>query len=399
MRICIVTHDLQRTIGQGRINYELGYHLAQRGHEVVLISETLTPPLKGAPNVTWREIRMPAWVRGNLARFQLFATGARQALVSDPVGFDIVQLNGFVTDYPSDVNVSMFIHAQWTRSPFYSWRSANAAYGLYQRLFTRWHVAQERKAYHASRHVVALSGLVQESLISDVGLTRDRISVISPGVDTNEFRPLHPDEPDLLRTELNVPENAFLVFFAGEIKSNRKNLDLTLHALSRLGSETHLAVAGATAGSPYPEMARQLRIADRVHFLGHREDVPTLLRGADAFAFASHYDPYALVILEAMASGVPVITAPSVGACTLLRDGWNGFVLRDSGDLEGMVGALRRLVADRDFAARLGRAGRATAEGASWAAMTSDYEALYEQLVDEKRRQGSSPAPLLAGRR
>lgn len=397
MKICIVTPDLQRTIGQGRINYELADHLARRGHEIVLVSNTLTPPLEDAPNVVWRPVPIPGGplARG-LARYQAFALGARRVIRAEPGGFDIVHVNGFTTYFPADVNVSMFVHAHWVRSSFYRLHRTSFAYSLYYRFSGAVNARLEKVAYRAARRVVALSPMVRDSLITHVGVAPDRIAIIRPGVDADEFRPRRSGEADRLRAELSLPEETFLIFFVGEIWTRRKNLDLTLRALAQLDGECRLVVAGATEGSPYPDIAREMGIAERVHFLGHRTDVATLLRSADAFAFASHYDPYALVVTEAMASEVPVITAPSVGAAEAISNGKNGFVLRDSDDLAGMVAVLRRLKADPEFARRVGRAARATAERLSWSAMASAYESLYQTVVEEKRRTGVAVAEALA---
>jgi glycosyltransferase involved in cell wall biosynthesis len=381
MRICIATYDLTRTIGQGRINYELAYHLARRGHEVVLVSASLTPPLRDAPGVTWRRITIPLWVRGGLARYQAFALLSRRAIRRER--YDILHLNGFTSYHPADVNVSMFVHAHWIRSPFYRQSRNGPVYSLYHRVFSALNAACERWAYRSARAVVALSPFVRDSLVTEHGIDPARIAVISPGVDTEEFRPCAPGEPVPVRELLSLPEDAFLLFFAGEIKSNRKNLDLALRTMARMDDRCHLIVAGAVEGSPYPALARELGVAGRTHFLGHRNDIATLMRGTDAFVFASHYDPYALVVTEAMASGVPVITAPSVGAAGVIRDGENGFVLPRSDDLDAVVRVVCRLRDDSSFARATARAARATAERLSWEAMTEEYEALYERILEE----------------
>jgi len=110
-----------------------------------------------------------------------------------------------------------------------------------------------------------------------------------------------------------------------------------------------------------------------------------LLRGADAFAFASHYDPFALVIPEAMASGVPIITAPSVGASALIKHGENGFVIRESGDLQGMVTVLQQIANDSHLVSNIRRNARKTAEMMSWEAMALQCEAVYERIRAAKQ--------------
>jgi glycosyltransferase involved in cell wall biosynthesis len=291
----------------------------------------------------------------------------------------------------------MFVHAHWMKSPFFRAGPGRGVYARYHRLFTRWNATREKRAYRSARHVVALSDLGRESLIAQIGVPPDRITVIRNGVDPKEFRPLQAGEPNALRAELGVPDDTFLILFVGEINTPRKNLDLLLNALGRLGDESHLVVAGAGKGSDYPAMARSLGVAGRVHFLGERRDVAALVRCADVFAFASHYETCGLVVLEALASGVPVITAPSVGASDVIRDGQNGFLLRSSSDREGLVSLLRRLAADPKLAARAAQAGRATAVATNWHSMSCHYEQLYEQILAEPLVTRHCPPGTVAG--
>jgi len=403
MKIGIVTQHFRRTDGQGRINYEVAYELARRGgHDVTLISMQVTMPLKDTPGVVWHPVTIPAWVRGSLLRFQMFALAAGRVLRSldhrADRRLDLVQVNGFNVYYrAADVNVAMFVHTDWFRSRFrprFKWRGGARA--LYRTAYTWLNAWLEKGAFRNARRVVALSPLVADSLVRDIGIARDRIIVIPPGVDTEEFRPLRPGEPNALRARCDLPDDAFALFFTGDIATNRKNLDLVLDTLAALEPTFHLAVAGRADGSPYPARARALGIAPRVHFLGHCDDVATLLRGADAFVFPSHYDTFGLVVTEAMASGVPVITAPSVGAASVITPGRDGLVLRSSDDQDGLKAALRRLARDRHEAGRISRAARATAETLTWEAMARRYEALYQEVIAEKKTKKNAGAEAAA---
>ncbi|WP_237181465.1 glycosyltransferase family 4 protein [Paraburkholderia tropica] len=95
----------------------------------------------------------------------------------------------------------------------------------------------------------------------------------------------------------------FLLLFVGDLRTPRKNLGTVLEALKQLPEHVHLAVAGYLLGSPYPEMARQLGIESRVHFLGLVREMPMLMRSVDAYVFPSRYEAMSLSLLEAMAAG------------------------------------------------------------------------------------------------
>ena len=384
-KLCIVTHKLVRTDGQGRINAEVATALAAAGQSVYLWATEVAPELAGAPTVVWHRVAVPAWLPSNLARYQLFALKTWWKLRRLPPT-DLVQLNGAITyGTPGGVNVSNFVHADWLASPHHPWRSGRGLNAWYQYVFTRLNAGWERRAYRRADRVVALSDQVRDALVRYVGLSPSAIRVIMPGVDAEQFRPLRTGEPNALRAELGVGPEPLLLLFAGDIRSNRKNLDLILRAMDLLPPDVRLAVIGDDARSPYPAMADQLGVADRVRFLGRRtDDVPALMRGADVFAFPSHYDTFALVVTEAMASGLAVITAPTVGASALIREGENGFVLPDANDLDALVRTVAALHADRPRLAAIGAAARATAERHTWADMAGQYEQLYREVLADR---------------
>jgi glycosyltransferase involved in cell wall biosynthesis len=381
MRICIVTHTLVTTDGQGRINYEIVRHLSKKGHTFVLVSTLIDPALTQLPGVTWHPVPLPKLPTA-LLKYSVFGRRARK-VVDAHRPYDIFQTNGDIVPGDSDVNIAMFVHSNWIKSPYHANWKTGGIKGLYHQLFTRLHARLERKAFGRTRRAVALSAVVKQSLSTDVGLPAGKIDVIMPGVDIEQFRPLAPGESNPLRPMINAGDD-LVVFFVGDMMSNRKNLDLVLHAMKSVGPGVRLVCGGNAAGSVYPAMAAELGIADRVHFIGKRTDLGTLFRGADCFAFPSHYDTFGLVITESMASGLAVITAKTVGASSFIQSGVNGIVLDDSQDLAGMAAALGKMLSDRAYAARLGAAARKAAEAWTWADMAGQYESLYQGLINER---------------
>jgi glycosyltransferase involved in cell wall biosynthesis len=115
-----------------------------------------------------------------------------------------------------------------------------------------------------------------------------------------------------------------------------------------------------------------------VHFLGFRDDVAALMRAADLFVLPSRRDSCPLVLLEALASGLPVVTARTVGTAGLVEPE-SGFVLDRPDDTEALAEALRALVADAERRRAMGRAARAVAERHSWEKMAEQYVDLFKQ--------------------
>lgn len=397
-RVCLVTHVVTPWDGQGRVNYELTRYLLSRGHAVTLVARSVERTLLEEPNLEWIRIPVPAWLPA-IVQWGLFALLSRRRLGKAELDrFDIVHLNGAIAPLPADVNTSHFVHASWRRiNPTRESRRRPS----YQRLVTAVSAYFERRSYASATTVVAVSGAVRGALMEDVGVPAQRTRVIYNGVDAHEFRPRRSGDPRTLRGPLRLAADSMVVLFVGDAKSPRKNLDLALQSLVRLGDQVHLVVVGESRRGPYPALAGRLGVAARTHFLGARHDVADCYRDADVVFCASHYDPASLVVLEAMASGLPVITAPGVGNAPFVVDGANGFVLPSSSDVDSAVEILDDLVRNPDRRDRIGEAARDTSLRVSWERMGREYEELYVELLEDRSRAAArgrtadGPSPLL----
>jgi glycosyltransferase involved in cell wall biosynthesis len=222
-----------------------------------------------------------------------------------------------------------------------------------------------------------VSDLVRRQLI-ECGTPAEKIEVVYNGVDLDAFSP-GPGQ----RSDFGLPEGCFIAMFAGDIRTSRKNLDTVLRAMTEIAG-VHLAIAGSTARSPYPAMARALGIAERVHFLELRSDMAALMRAVDAFVFPSRFEPFGLVVLEASACGLPVVTSRAVGACEALT-GDGMIVLDEPNDVPRLAAALDMLASDATLCQRLGRCGRAAAERLSAKASAAQHSRLIERIADQVR--------------
>jgi glycosyltransferase involved in cell wall biosynthesis len=148
----------------------------------------------------------------------------------------------------------------------------------------------------------------------------------------------------------------------------------------------HLAVAGILHNSPYPALAASLGLKDRVHFADMVIDMPALMRSVDAFVFPSRYEPMGLVLLEALAAGLPVITVRTAGGAEVITAG-SGIVLDDPNDAVALAAAIGQLAGDRAGARRLGAAAREVASTLSWQAMAERYLSVYETVYSQRRNE------------
>lgn len=373
MKLTLVTHNLTRGDGQGRVNFELVRHALREGISVRLLADSIEEELVRA-GAEWRCVS-PSLRRVNLLKVRQFAGMADRVLarLRERGEAGIVHGNGYVLGGPHDVNSSHFVHSLWLRSPVHVTRLNHNAWGAYQGLYTWMNARWERHAYRQARLVVAVSDRVRQELF-EIGVPNDRIRVVLNGVDTEEF---HPGVAD--RGALGVPAGVPLALFVGDIRTPRKNLDTVLKALAGVPG-LHLAVVGSATESPFPALAVQLGIAERVHFLGFRRDVPSLMRAADLFVFPSRYEACSLVLLEAIASGLPVITARTAGGAEVIGTDC-GIVLEDANDVARLQSALCGLQEDPSRRRAMGEAARAVAERHTWAIMAEQYLQIYRDLL------------------
>jgi glycosyltransferase involved in cell wall biosynthesis len=198
-------------------------------------------------------------------------------------------------------------------------------------------------------------------------------------VDTRIF---HPSRADPMLRLLNGLERKFIVLHVGRLAAE-KGVERILEAfriargLLPAGS-LHLVVAG---GGPEERALRRAAPPD-VTFLGvldHRHELPPLYASADAFVLTSLTETLGLVVLEAMASGLPVIATPAGGVAEHLRHEENGLAY-PAGDVTGMAHAIVRLCMNRKLCDDLARGARRTAETLDWEGELDRLDASYHEV-------------------
>ncbi|MBM0741366.1 glycosyltransferase family 4 protein [Phormidium sp. CLA17] len=374
MKLCIVTAIVAKGNGQGRVNYEVAQEAIERGHQVTLVASSVAPDLYEHPQVQWVSIpakRFPS----ALIREAIFSYKSARWLKQHQAEFDLIKVNGAITSASSDVNAVHFVHSAWLESnvnPDRGIRNRNL-HGLYHWLYSTLNTQWEAKAFRNTKVIIAVSEKVKQEIVR-LGIPGESIQVVLNGVDLNEFYPGRVD-----RQALELPGNIPLALFAGDIRTPRKNLDTVLHALVQV-PKLHLVVAAGVEKSPYPQLAEKLCVKERVHFIGYRRDIPKLMQAVDLFVFPSRYEACSLALLEAMASGLPVITAQTTGGSEIVTSDC-GVVLSNPDDVQSLTEALNQLMDDPENLYQMGQAARKVAEQYSWQQQAKAYVDRFEDMV------------------
>ncbi|WP_312283565.1 glycosyltransferase family 4 protein [Candidatus Igneacidithiobacillus taiwanensis] len=373
--IALVTHQVvARGDGQGRVNYEIAQAALAAGFYLQIVAMRCDEALAVRHGVSFIELdyrRLPT----QLLRNHAFARASTRWLRTHRGDYDLIHACGYVTEVPADVNTAHLVHRGWLQSGAYPFSWMGGPYSAYQRFYTVLNATLERRAFLSARRVVAISGKIEDEL-REIGVPEKHIALIHNGVDVREFYPGAGE-----RNRFGLPPEGVIFLFAGDIRTPRKGLDTILKALFDVPG-AHLAVAGTVEGSPFPAQALALGLEGRVHFLGKVVDMPALMRSVDLFVFPSRYEAMSLVILESMASGLPVLTAKTAGGAEILGEG--GRVLDDPNDVSTLARWMRELAADPVLRQRMGAAGRAIAEHFTWERMATAYIDLYNELLSTK---------------
>ncbi len=203
-----------------------------------------------------------------------------------------------------------------------------------------------------------------------------RIVELPNGVDEETFRPGIATD---VRTKLGIPAEAFLiaVVAALDYAHPSKRIDLALRALSALPETRLLVVGGGPLAGQLEELARELGVADRVHFAGAvtHDEVAIHLAACDCLALTSDRESFGMVLLEAMACGKPVISSDLPGPAAIVRQDGCGVLFR-SGDAEDLVRAIRQIRPG------MGARGRALVlRKYTWDIVGRQLDSIYRDLV------------------
>jgi len=215
------------------------------------------------------------------------------------------------------------------------------------------------------RRADALLAVAEEHrrYLADVeGLDGSKITVIHNGVDTSRYRPGPP--PDGLAQELGLSGSERIVIAVGSLKP-LKGFDLLLRAAAGAFAgheDARLVIVGEGAERGSLEaLSASLGIRDRVVFTGVRKDVDDLLRLGDLLVLSSWTEAFPNAVLEAMATGLPVISTDVGSVREVVRDGENGVIVPPK-DVDALTSALSSMLADPDRMAAFGDAGRKIVE-------------------------------------
>ncbi|WP_412478605.1 glycosyltransferase family 4 protein [Azonexus sp. IMCC34839] len=381
MKIAIVRQRYNPYGGAERFVERALSALAGEGAEVTLITRNW----EGAPRAGFRQITCdPSYSRlfgGRAARDKSFAAAVQAEWARGH--FDITQsherIPGCMIFRAGDG-----VHAAWLEH-------RACVLGPLQRLSQGWsayhrYVCGSEKAmfeHPALRTVICNSQMVADEICRFYHVHRSKLQVIYNGVDTTVFHPGLADEfRSATRAAAGIPEDVPVLLYVGS-GFERKGVPQLLQAAARMQrQDARIVIVGADRKlKAEQKRAASLGLADRVTFTGPLKDVRPWYGAADGFVLPTLYDPCPNAALEALASGLPIVTSTTCGAQEWVRAGENGWVV-DALAIDELAGHLDDLA---------GLAGNAEARAAARAvAEPLTLEAMAGRLLDLYRSLGGA---------
>lgn len=355
MRVALVVHDLHEHGGHSLYTRKLADHLSRR-HEVAVFANYCERPT----DARWRFQRVRAWRINSLACVQTFPLGMRLQ-VDALEKFEIRHAQGFCGGNPNVVTAHRCMAA---------YLGSLSSISLRHRASLRMMLRAEARFYrNYDGAVIAVSRQIAGELEEFYGVRRP-IRIMPHGVDAKRFqsanRALYRDQ---LRRELGIEPDATVAFYAGDLTKAHTHL----RELSRAAPNIQILIA--TQSNSYHWNAPNVRI------LPLTTVIERYYAAADAFVFPSANDPFGMVVLEAMASGLPVFSSDKAGAAELITDERDGFVT----PLDRWVEATAARLRDSALLQRIGCAAEQTARQHDWSSVVAAVEELYAEVAAKTR--------------
>jgi UDP-glucose:(heptosyl)LPS alpha-1,3-glucosyltransferase len=343
MRLALVHMRHARSGGTERYLNQLAAFLAERGHEVTIVCRSHVE----APRANVRfEVLRPLSI-GGAWRMWAFARAVESFVAARAAEFDLVV--GLGKTWSHDVmrlggGVQRTYLERAHDATLVGWKKLVGRGALKQRIAC----AVEDRALKrgAARKWICNSAMVRADVLARFDLPPDDVAVVHNGVELERFHPdLRATAGGALRRELGLePEQSVFLFLGTGY--GRKGLSELLASFARVHRErlhTRLVVVGFdSAQKRYEALAGELGVAGACCFLGGRADVAACYAASDVYVLPTLYDPFANTTLEALASGLPVITTATNGAAELIESGREGEVLAERRDPNELDAALIR---------------------------------------------------------
>ena len=376
LRIAVLNRDFLSTGGGAeRYSIALVEQLAQR-HEIHVFAQNMDHELPGVTYHTiWLPLKRPRWVN------QLWYAAATWWATRQ--GFDVV--HSHENTWHGQVQTVHVLPIKYTL--FHNRRAWQLALRWLKvvtspRLLVYLWLEHCRYSMRGNRSVVVTSTSLQTIMAQTYPTVVNEMVVVTPGV-LNVPGPASTTDKRAARTRLGLPLAGKCILFVGN-DYQKKGLAALIDALRQLPDNVFLVVVGNAAQIPaFRDRVNASGVGFRVFFLGAMKDVSDAYRAADCLAHPTLEDTFAMVVLEAMAHGVPVVVsnASYCGISGLLSDGVQALILNNPRDSSDLANGIQKTLFDDALKKALVAAGVSFVGAYLWSKIAAQQEKIYLRSV------------------
>ncbi len=378
-KIAILIENFDKKGGSERRTYELVKQLIKRGHNITVFANSWSniPTFEGE-GINFVKVPMTRWPFRFMAPLT-YAFFADKAVKKED--FDIIH-SQTRTYYQDVATLGGGCHRAWI--------DEGSSFKLLDP-FHRAVLSIEKKQFQNGNYkrIIVNSKLSKNGILKFYPVPEERIKVIYNGVDTKRFNPINKEK---YRTEIrkkhNLSDNDFVILYVGS-GFKRKGVSYLIEAVARLGNDyinknsIRLLIVGKDNLMPYKRLAAQNGIDKNVIFVDYASETEKYYAASDIFALPTFFDPFANVTLEAMASGIPVITTRKNGASEIIEDGKDGFVINSPLEIDAIAEKIRALLNSK-MRNEMGNMAREKSKGFTWDRMAEETLKVYDEISASK---------------
>jgi glycosyltransferase involved in cell wall biosynthesis len=396
LNVCFVTPEyFPISGGTGAYVYYLSHNLQKLGHNVHVVARDQQDSEKTINGI---QVHYVKGVGNALTRYWRFARSASKRIrkLNKQNGFDIIHSNlplvpSFAIPIDSATSIVCAVHSTWKGEAIVTKRDNPKELNPNEKSMLRFNFvlrSYEKKLMKRSDALIAVSKYTVKELVELYGINKKKIHVIYNGVDIERFKPR--SNKIKLRREFGLDPKEKVVLFVGRLY-HRKGLETLLRSVPPVLKEfSNVKFVISGTGFKQKEenlrnLAKELDIENHVMFLGYVLDdkLPLLYSASDIFVLPAIYENFPFAILEAQATGLPVISTNVGGIPEFLVDNKNGFVIEPRDPMK-LTQKLLTLLQDPKLAKEMGDHGRKLIEEQfDWHLITSQVIDLYHKLLED----------------
>jgi glycosyltransferase involved in cell wall biosynthesis len=242
------------------------------------------------------------------------------------------------------------------------------------------HNALYRMVANRINGFIAVSDEVEQAIQQTIRVDQRRIVTICNGVDVRRYQ--RKVDRIAIRESLDLEEDDQVMILVGTLKEQKGHYYLIQAAAPLIAQNNNLHILFPGDGplrTSLQQQVQQLGLEKNIHFLGSRKDIPDLLAASDYFVLPSLWEGLAMALIEAMASGLPVLATCVSGSQHVVVSGETGLLV-PPGDVDQLRQAISEMIANPERAKKMGQAGSTRAEAIYGAGKQADeHLALYQR--------------------